>query len=504
MPSLGADMERGKLIEWLVKPGDYVRRGDLVAVVDTDKTVMDVESFEEGIVAELFTDIGATVPVGTVMARIVQTPAETSAAPPGQAPPQAVPPSEGPAEPVPGPRSWPPPIRNLAQRLGVDLASVAGTGPAGAVTRADVERVAAAAGAAAGAGAGAAAGASAAAGAGGAVPAEQVPAAVPPPAEQVPAVAAQAGPVRGWTVRSSPRARKIARELGIDPAAVHGSGPEGAVTESDVRAAAARAGAPAAPEQAAQAGPEKAVPAATLPPPAPGPPAEAAEAAEAADRRGSLRRAVGKLMSRSKKDIPHYYLSSTVDLHTALTWMEAANARLPVASRLVPAALLLKATALAALEVPEVNGHYADGRHRPSSAVHLGVAVSLREGGIIAPAIRDADSLALADLMASLRDVVGRARSGRLQRAEMADPTLTVTNLGDLGVDAVFGVIYPPQVAMVGFGRIAEQAWAHEGMLAARRCVTATLSADHRVSDGLRGGRFLARIGELLQKPEEL
>ncbi|GLB68195.1 dihydrolipoamide acetyltransferase component of pyruvate dehydrogenase complex [Arthrobacter mangrovi] len=488
MPSLGADMERGKLIEWLVKPGDYVHRGDLVAVVDTDKTVMDVETFEEGIVAELFTDIGSTVPVGTVMARIVQTPAETSAAAPGQGPPRAVPPPEGTTEAAPRPRSWPPPIRNLAQRLGVDLASVAGTGPAGAVTRADVERAAAAAGAAAGAG--------------GAVPAEQVPAAVPPPAKPVPAVAAQAEPVRGRTVRSSPRARKIARELGIDPAAVHGSGPEGAVTESDVRAAAARAGAAAGPEQAAPPGPEQAAPATPLPPP--GPPAEAAEAGGAADRRGSLRRAVGKLMSRSKKDIPHYYLSSTVDLHAALTWMEAANARVPVASRLVPAALLLKATALAALEVPEVNGHYADGRHRPSSAVHLGVAVSLREGGIIAPAIRDADSLALADLMASLRDVVGRARSGRLQRAEMADPTLTVTNLGDLGVDAVFGVIYPPQVAMVGFGRIAEQAWAHEGMLAARRCVTATLSADHRVSDGLRGGRFLARIGELLQKPEEL
>jgi pyruvate dehydrogenase E2 component (dihydrolipoamide acetyltransferase) len=184
--------------------------------------------------------------------------------------------------------------------------------------------------------------------------------------------------------------------------------------------------------------------------------------------------------------------------------MQAANTQRPVASRLIPAALLLKACALAAREVPEVNGFYTDGRHHPSTAVHLGVAISLRQGGLVAPAIHDADTLSLDQLMERLRDLVARARSGHLQRAEMADPTITVTNLGDLGVESVYGVIYPPQVAMVGFGRIVEQPWAHDGMLGVRYAVTATLSADHRVSDGLRGGRFLERIGELLQKPEKL
>lgn len=187
-----------------------------------------------------------------------------------------------------------------------------------------------------------------------------------------------------------------------------------------------------------------------------------------------------------------------------MDWMQHVNAQRPVAARLVPSALLLKAAALAARDVPEVNGFYVDDEFRPSPAVHLGVAVALRQGGLVAPALHDADTLTLDELMAQLRDLVGRARAGRLQRAEMADPTLTVTNLGDLGVDSVFGVIYPPQVALLGLGRVQEQPWAENGMLGVRHAVTATLSADHRVSDGLRGGRYLARIGELLQAPEEL
>jgi pyruvate dehydrogenase E2 component (dihydrolipoamide acetyltransferase) len=218
----------------------------------------------------------------------------------------------------------------------------------------------------------------------------------------------------------------------------------------------------------------------------------------------TLRRAIGALMSRSKQTIPHYYLSTTLDLRAAVGWMQTVNAQRPVASRLVPSALLLKAAALAAKEVPEVNGFYLDGEYRPSAAVHLGVAVALRQGGLVAPALHDADTLALDELMEQLRDLVSRARAGRLQRAEMADPTITVTNLGDLGVDSVYGVIYPPQVAMVGFGRVLEQPWAENGMLGVRAAAIATLSADHRVSDGLRGGRFLARIQELLQKPDEL
>jgi pyruvate dehydrogenase E2 component (dihydrolipoamide acetyltransferase) len=150
-----------------------------------------------------------------------------------------------------------------------------------------------------------------------------------------------------------------------------------------------------------------------------------------------------------------------------------------------------------------MNGTW-DGELRPSTSVHLGVAVSLRGGGRGAPAIHDADTLAIDDLMASLRDLVARARSGRLRASEMSDPTITVTNLGEQGADEVYGVIYPPQVALVGFGRITERPWAVGGMLGVRPTVRMTLAADHRASDGHDGARFLSVIDRLLQTPEEL
>jgi pyruvate dehydrogenase E2 component (dihydrolipoamide acetyltransferase) len=186
------------------------------------------------------------------------------------------------------------------------------------------------------------------------------------------------------------------------------------------------------------------------------------------------------------------------------TWLEQANLERPVASRLVTPVLMLKAVARAAIAVPEMNGFFVDDAFLPSTAVHVGVAISIRGGGVIAPAIHDVDRLALDDLMERLKDLVRRARMGALRSSEMSDPTITVSNLGDLGVESVFGVIYPPQVALVGFGRVMERPWAEHGMLAVRPCVTATLSADHRASDGHRGARYLAEIDKALQKPEEL
>jgi pyruvate dehydrogenase E2 component (dihydrolipoamide acetyltransferase) len=217
-----------------------------------------------------------------------------------------------------------------------------------------------------------------------------------------------------------------------------------------------------------------------------------------------MRRAVGDLMARAKREIPHYYLATTVDLSTATDWMREQNRRLPVTERLVPAALLLKAAAVAAREVPQLNGHWTDGAFVPAPAVHLGVAVALRGGGLVAPAIHDAADLPLADLMAALRALVARARGGRLRSSETTDPTITVTNLGDQGVEAVFGVIYPPQVALVGIGTVVERPWAAAGMLGVRPVVTATLSADHRVTDGATGARYLSAFDRLLQRPEEL
>ena len=217
-----------------------------------------------------------------------------------------------------------------------------------------------------------------------------------------------------------------------------------------------------------------------------------------------MRATIAAVMSRAKREIPHYYLSTTVDLGPALEWMHERNLGLPVTERLVPAALMLKATALAAAASPALNGFWVDGAFRPGSGVHLGVAVSLRGGGLVAPALHDADRLSLAEVMAGMRDLVMRARAGRLRGSEMSDPTITVTNLGDQGVDAVYGVIYPPQVALVGFGRVVERPWAVDGLLGVRPVTELTLSADHRATDGFTGGRFLAAIEQHLQRPEEL
>jgi pyruvate dehydrogenase E2 component (dihydrolipoamide acetyltransferase) len=224
----------------------------------------------------------------------------------------------------------------------------------------------------------------------------------------------------------------------------------------------------------------------------------------AAARLLAMRSAIAAAMARSKREIPHYQLAEPVPMRAALDWLRQANAARPVTERLLPVVLLLKAVALAAREVPDVNGFFVDGGFRPAAAVHLGVAISLRQGGLVAPALHDVADRPLEVLMRELADLVRRARAGSLRSSEMSDPTLTVTNLGDTGVEAVYGVIYPPQVALVGFGRVAERPWVEDGRITAMPVLTATLAADHRVSDGHRGAQFLARLRDLLQQPQRL
>jgi pyruvate dehydrogenase E2 component (dihydrolipoamide acetyltransferase) len=217
-----------------------------------------------------------------------------------------------------------------------------------------------------------------------------------------------------------------------------------------------------------------------------------------------MRQAIASAMARSKREIPHYYLSLECDVSRTLAWLEATNATRAITERILLAALLLKATARAAREMPEMNGYFVDGEFRPAAGVHVGVAISLRQGGLVAPAIHDLDQLSLAAGMAALGDLVRRARGGGLRSSELSDATITVTNLGDQGATSVFGVIYPPQVALVGFGKPAPRPWAENGMLGVRTCLTATLSADHRVSDGHRGALFLGAIARSLADPEKL
>lgn len=296
--------------------------------------------------------------------------------------------------------------------------------------------------------------------------------AAPPPRTPVRTVPPPTAPKMA-RIRISPVAKKLAADLGVDPASVSGTGPGGRITLEDVQRAAQ--------SQAAKAAPP-----------------------EELDRATRMRQVIGAAMARSKREIPHYYLSTTIDMSSALAWLASENLKRSVEDRLVYGVLLVKAVALALREFPELNGFFVGGKAAPKPDIHVGVAISLRGGGLVAPALHNTDRRSLGELMKNFRDLVQRARAGSLRSSELSDPTITVTSLGEQGVEAVFGVIYPPQVALVGFGKIMDRPWASEGQITVRSAVTATLSGDHRVSDGHRGGLFLAAIERLLQEPSQL
>jgi pyruvate dehydrogenase E2 component (dihydrolipoamide acetyltransferase) len=222
------------------------------------------------------------------------------------------------------------------------------------------------------------------------------------------------------------------------------------------------------------------------------------------DRALRRRQVIAAAMERSKREIPHYYLATSIELTSTLAWLENANLERPVSKRLLFPALLLKAVANAARRFPQLNGHWVDGAHQPADAVHVGMVVSLRTGGIVVPTLRDADSRSLGDLMEQLQDVVTRARVGRLRSAELSNATLAVTSLGEDGVETIYGVIYPPQVSIVGFGAIHAEVRAEGDLLGTRSVLRATLAADHRASDGQEGSRFLTAIARQLANPEKL
>jgi len=286
-------------------------------------------------------------------------------------------------------------------------------------------------------------------------------------APAVPATPAAAPPARA---KISPAARKLAEESGVNIATIVPSTADGVISRADI-------------ERAAQA---------------------VKPQAKAADWHAQMRAAIAAAMSRSKREIPHYYLATDIDVTKVSDWLAAENAKRSVTERLLPVVPYMKAVALALREVPELNGFWSDGAFRPSAPVHLGMAIAMRGGGLVAPAIHDAEKKTLDELMADLRDLVTRVRGGRLRSSEMSDPTVTLTNLGDQGVDGVFGVIYPPQVAIVGLGKVGERPRVEGGAVVARKVVTATLAADHRASDGHRGGLYLAALERILQEPEKL
>ncbi|HTO62950.1 MAG TPA: dihydrolipoamide acetyltransferase family protein [Bradyrhizobium sp.] len=404
MPSLGADMEAGTLVEWLVKPGDRVKRGNIVAVVETQKGAIEIETFQAGQIENLLVDVNSKVPVGTPLA-LIRTEGEEGAAVAAPAPPVPTP--------VPVPTA-PPTIAALSR---------------------------------------------------------------PPAPPQKPIGAAMPPPLAPAVVRrlpASPAARRLAAERGIDLSIITGSGPGGAIVYVDV-------------ERQFGAAP---------------PPAEKRRAGWL--DLAAMRTAIAAAMARSKRDIPHYYLEHQIDVTPCENWLAEKNAALPPDSRLLIGALALKAVALAIHRFPAFNGFYLDNKFEPSKAVNVGVAIAIRGGGLAAPALHDADQMSLHDLMSGMRDLVQRTRSGRIRSSEMSDPTITVSSLGERGVEALYGIIYPPQVAIVGFGKVVTRPWIVDGAIGPRSVVTMTLAGDHRVTDGHAGALFLAEIGKFLQEPEKL
>jgi pyruvate dehydrogenase E2 component (dihydrolipoamide acetyltransferase) len=217
-----------------------------------------------------------------------------------------------------------------------------------------------------------------------------------------------------------------------------------------------------------------------------------------------MRAAIAAAMSRSKREIPHYYLSTAVDVTATTEWLAAHNASVPVTGRLLFAALLVKAIALTCRQTPGFSGFHRDGRYEESPAVHVGVAVALRGGGLVAPAIMDTADKPLDVLMEEFRALVARARAGRLRASELAAPTIILTSLGEGSVDAVFPIIQPPQVAIVGAGAAATRPWVLEGAVVPRQVLTLSLAADHRVTDGRLGAQFLAKLAQRLVEPRSL
>jgi pyruvate dehydrogenase E2 component (dihydrolipoamide acetyltransferase) len=392
MPALGADMETGTVVQWLVPPGARVKPGDVVAVVETHKGAIDVECFLDGVIGDL-APLGVSLPVGAVLARVA-----------------------------------------LAGEAGAAAAAVAP------------------------------------------VASPEMAAPVSPPVVAAPALTMQAGPLAApRRALVSPAARRRAQALGLLPDALLGTGADGAVTLVDVERAAS-APQPAAPPRLKPSGFDAA----------------------------QMRQAIAAAMGRSKREIPHYYLTETLDFAEAQTWLDGWNRdRLPQ-DRLLSAVLLLKATALALREVPQLNGFFENGQFRPGEGIHVGWAIALRGGGLVAPAIHHADRKTLPELMVALRDLVQRARAGGLRSSELTDPTITISSLGDRGAESVWGVIYPPQVAIIGFGRVLSKPWVVDGQVQPRPLVSASLAADHRASDGHLGGQLLTAIHRALQSPQSL
>jgi pyruvate dehydrogenase E2 component (dihydrolipoamide acetyltransferase) len=423
MPALGADMRDGTLMEWQIKPGDHVEKGDIIAIIETSKGAIDMESYHTGTITELLIEPDIKLPVGSVIARMASdTPVSNDiehTQPVSTTADTSQPVAEAEAE------ELPPYIAPKTARTSVNEPKPTSD----TVTDTELSKHI---------------------------------------SETSPSESQQ----RQY---ASPVARKSAHLSGIELSTLTGSGPYGAVLLRDL------------PKDADSQTPS---------------PADKTKAVR--QDISPMRQAISDAMSRSKKEIPHYYLALDIDLTKVQIWLAEQNQQREPEQRLLLPAVILNAIARQLVKFPDLNGFYQDGHFTPSTAVNIGNTISLREGGLVIPGILNADQLSVDQTMDALRDLAERSRRGRLRSSEISQTTITVTSIGERGADSITGVIYPPQVAIIGLGRQRQAPVIRENQIEVGEIMTVTLAADHRVSDGVTGARFLQALAKQLQHPEAL
>lgn len=455
MPRLSDTMEDGVVSAWLKQVGERITRGEVVAEIETDKALMELEAYEDGVLEQILAEPGVRVPIGEPIAIVGDgSSASAAAAPPANSAPAAQP----------------------------DEAAVAQAEPA----QAD--------------------------------PAQAAPAQAAPvgTVEAEPPVA-QSDPTIGTDERkkSSPLARKIARELGVDLAAVVGTGPGGRVTRQDVEAAHRRAAASgtatapslaAAPSPAAASSPVAEAPAAPASP-VPAPSAVAAQPVPATTDYEeipltNIQRVSAVRLTESKQQAPHIYLTSAIDVTDLLAFRAQLNTTLAAAGegKVSVNDLLIKAVATTLRKDPAVNVSFAGDKLLRHKGIHLGVAVAT-PAGLLVPVLRDADRKSVSELAAETRDKAVRARERKLRADEMSGGTFTISNLGMFGIEQFTAVINPPESAILAVGAAADELRLADGAVVTRKILRVTLSADHRAVDGAVAARFLAQLKDLLEQP---
>jgi pyruvate dehydrogenase E2 component (dihydrolipoamide acetyltransferase) len=416
MPKMGDAMESGTLLAWRKKSGDSVAAGDVIAEIETDKSNVELEAEDAGVLQTKVSE-GASVPVGAVIATIGETTANGKT-----------------AESAPS-------------------ASSAGNGQKSAPANAQP----------------------------GPSPAPVAQASTPQPR---PAAIAQPATSSGSTrVIASPLAKRIARESGVDIAQVKGTGPNGRVIEADVKNFVAT-------------GPAKA---STTPTAQPAVPATG-ETRELSQ----IRRVIAKRMAESKGPIPHFYVTSEVDMGEAVSLREKLNSYDESLPKISLNDMVVKAAALALLKFPDVNSVYQGDRIVSYGAAHVGIAVAL-DDGLIVPVVRNADTLPLRKLAATSRELIKKARDKKLQPSEYQGGTFTVSNLGTFDVENFIAIIDPSQGAILAVSTVIKKPVVLEDdSIAVRQRMNVTLSGDHRVMDGATGARFMQELKRLLENPFSL